>query len=154
MITTLFDVISPPDNVTRTPRSFYVSSKNIFDEKSWSDPIYFDQWGFDPDLFWDDASGKVYFTSTFGSRSLGYPDSGYFAIWITEVDLTTGDSLSESQFFHESPLPLDTPKLTEGAHIKKINGMYQLITADGMYFFSTPRVVLIAIQPGPMYNTA
>ena len=131
MITTLFDVINPPDNVTRTPRSFYVSSRNIFDEKSWSDPIYFDQWGFDPDLFWDDASGKVYFTSTFGSRDLGHPDSGYFAIWITEVDLATGDSLSESQFFHESPLALDTPKLTEGAHIKKINGMYQLLTADG-----------------------
>lgn len=35
LITTWFDVISPPDNVTRTPRSMYVRTKNIFDETQW-----------------------------------------------------------------------------------------------------------------------
>ncbi|CCA74879.1 probable xylan 1,4-beta-xylosidase, partial [Serendipita indica DSM 11827] len=40
MVTTPFHVISPPDNTTLLPRSFYVSTKNIFDETAWSDPIW------------------------------------------------------------------------------------------------------------------
>lgn len=35
LITTWFDIISPPDLVTRLPRSMYVWTKNIFDETSW-----------------------------------------------------------------------------------------------------------------------
>jgi beta-xylosidase len=35
LITTWFDIINPPDNVTRTPRSMYVKTKNIFDETQW-----------------------------------------------------------------------------------------------------------------------
>ena len=32
------------------PRGFYVSTDNIFDDKSWSDPIYFDMIGIDQDV--------------------------------------------------------------------------------------------------------
>lgn len=106
MITTVFEVISPPDNVTHTPRAMYVTTKNIFDETSWSDPLYVEQVGFDPDLFWDD-DGKVYLTSTTGSPSV--PEAGYFAIWIAEIDIETGNSLTESELFHVSTLPMDTP---------------------------------------------
>lgn len=130
MITTFFDIINPPDNTTLTPRSMYVSTENIWDESKWSVPTYVDQHGFDPDLFFDD-DGKVYLTTTFGSTDLGYPDSGYFALWITEINIKTGDSLTESRFLHSSPLPLDTPRLTEGGHIFKRKGIYNLITADG-----------------------
>ncbi|KAG7116139.1 Non-reducing end alpha-L-arabinofuranosidase BoGH43A like protein [Verticillium longisporum] len=90
--TTIFDVISPPDNVTRVPRSFYVTTDNIWDPDSFSEPIYVDQWGFDPDLFFDD-DGKVYFTSTFSE----FIDYGSFANHITEIDIKTGNSLSESR---------------------------------------------------------
>ncbi|KAF3936558.1 Beta-xylosidase [Dactylella cylindrospora] len=128
MITTWFDVISPPDNVTRTPRSMYVKTKNIMDESSWSDPIYVDQAGFDPDLFFDDNS-KTYLTTTQGSGFVD-PDSGYFAIWITEIGLATGDSLTESRYFYRSELPISTPRLAEGSHIYKFNGMYYLLTAE------------------------
>lgn len=35
LITTWFDIISPPDNVTRLPRSMYVHSKDIWDDDAW-----------------------------------------------------------------------------------------------------------------------
>ncbi|CAE6402290.1 hypothetical protein BN14_04884 [Rhizoctonia solani AG-1 IB] len=129
LITTWFDIINPPDNVTRTPRSMYVKTKNIFDETQWSDPVYVDQWGFDPDLFFDD-NGKVYLSSTFGANDFGHPNSGYFSIFTSEIDIKTGDALTESRFSHQSPLPLDTPRLAEGSHIYKINGTYYLMTAE------------------------
>ncbi|KDQ06841.1 glycoside hydrolase family 43 protein [Botryobasidium botryosum FD-172 SS1] len=127
MISTWFDIISPPDNTTRMPRSMYVYTDNIWDDSSWSDPIYVDQYGMDPDLFFDD-DGKVYLTTTFGSEGLGYPDSGYFAIWTTEIDIETGDSLTESKFSHASSLT--NPRLSEGAHLSKRDGTYYLITAE------------------------
>ncbi|KAG8720286.1 hypothetical protein FRC08_000646 [Ceratobasidium sp. 394] len=129
LITTWFDVISPPDNVTRTPRSMYVRTKDIFDETQWSDPIYVDQPGFDPDLFFDD-DGKVYLSTALGANDFGHPDSGYFSIFTTEIDIKTGNSLMESRFNHQSPLPMDTPRLAEGAHIYKINGTYYMMTAE------------------------
>jgi beta-xylosidase len=85
----------------------YVTSQNIFDESAWSDPKYVEQVGFDPDLFWD-SDGKVWLTTTSGAQFVD-PDSGYFAIWITEIDIRTGNSLRESQLFHVSSLPLDAP---------------------------------------------
>ncbi|KAJ7287190.1 glycosyl hydrolase [Mycena rebaudengoi] len=112
LITTWFDVISPPDDVSRLPRSMYVTTNNIFDETSWSDPIYVDQQGFDPDLFFD-TDGKV-----------------YLSIFTSEIDIKTGDALTESKFSHSSPLPLDTPRLAEGSHIFKINGTYHMIAAE------------------------
>ncbi|KAK7034016.1 hypothetical protein VNI00_012447 [Paramarasmius palmivorus] len=131
MITTVFNVISPPDNITYIPRSLYVTSKDPWDDNSWSDPVYVDQPGIDPDLFFDEQTGKTYLTTAQGSAAFGYPDSGYFALWTTEIDLETGDSLVPSQFTHQSPLPLDAPRLTEGPHVFFHDGQYQLITADG-----------------------
>lgn len=32
------------------PRGFYISTDDIFDEASWSDPIYFDELGLDQDV--------------------------------------------------------------------------------------------------------
>ena len=32
------------------PRGFYVKTTNIWDSNSWSDPVYFDQIGFDQDV--------------------------------------------------------------------------------------------------------
>ncbi|KAF6836437.1 xylan -beta-xylosidase [Colletotrichum plurivorum] len=126
LIDTVFDVISPPDNVTRVPRSFYVTTTDIFDETSWSEPTYVDQWGFDPDLFFDD-DGKVYLTTTFSE----FVENGNFANWITEIDIKTGDSLSNSRLLHTTTVPpeLGYP-LTEGSHLYKLNGTYYMLTAD------------------------
>lgn len=84
--------------------------------------------GFDPDLFWDD-DGKVYLTSTLGAGFV-LPDPGYFSIWITEIDLSTGNSLTESRVLHVSTLPLNTPRLAEGSHLYKRDGYYYLMTAE------------------------
>lgn len=114
------------------PRSFYVTTKNIFDENSWSDPVYVDQQGFDPDLFFDQRSGKTYLTSTSGAGQF-VQDPGYFSIFKTEIDLKTGDSLVESEVFHVSTLPLDTPRLAEGSHLydlRKTHGFIYLLTAE------------------------
>jgi beta-xylosidase len=105
----------------------YAHTQNIWDENSWSEPIYVDQPGFDPDLFFDD-DGKVYLTTALGAPQI--PDSGYFAIWMTEIDINTGDSLVESEVFHISTLPLDTPRLAEGSHIFKKDGWYYCMTAE------------------------
>ncbi|KAI8256558.1 hypothetical protein K4K58_004793 [Colletotrichum sp. SAR11_239] len=67
---------------------------------TWSDPTYVDQWGFDGDLFFDD-DGKVYFTSTFSE----FVENGNFGNWITEIDITTGDSLSNSRLLHTTTVP-------------------------------------------------
>jgi beta-xylosidase len=58
------------------------------------------------------------------------PDSGYFAVWKTEIDRTTGNSLTESGLFHVSSLPLDAPRLAEGSHLYKKDGWYYLLTAE------------------------
>lgn len=86
------------------------------------------RWGFDPDLFFDD-DGKTYLTTTMGSQ-FEDPDSGYFAIWISEIDLKTGNALSEARLFHVSSLPLNTPRLAEGSHIYRLGKYYYLLTAE------------------------
>ncbi|KAH6695488.1 family 43 glycosyl hydrolase [Plectosphaerella plurivora] len=126
VIGTIFDVISPPDQVNRMPRSMYVKTTDIWDDSSWSEPIYVDQWGFDPDLFFDD-DGKVYLRTTFGDGSVGHV--GIFANWITEIDIETGNSLSDTRLLHETTVNSST-LLTEGSHLYKIDGVYHMITAD------------------------
>jgi beta-xylosidase len=78
-------------------------------------------------LFWD--NGKTILTTTSGAGFV-VPDSGYFAIWKTEIDIKTGDSLVDSEVFHISSLPLDTPRLAEGSHLFKKDGWYYLLTAE------------------------
>ncbi|CAE6511811.1 unnamed protein product, partial [Rhizoctonia solani] len=129
--TTWYDIILNPDNTTRIPRSMYVKTKNIFDETQWSDPIYVDQWGFDPDLFFDD-DGKVYLTTAIDAKRYGDPDPefGKFSLYAAEIDIKTGNGLTESVLMHNSSLPVDV-KLAEGSHIYKFNGTYHLLVAEG-----------------------
>ncbi|KAB2569079.1 Non-reducing end alpha-L-arabinofuranosidase BoGH43B [Lasiodiplodia theobromae] len=133
LITTLFDIINPPDNATRTPRSFYVTTDNIWDETTWSDPTYVDQPGFDPDLFFDPASTPdddddvAHLTTTF-SESV---ETGNFANWLTTISPRTGNSLTPSRLLHTTTVPRDQGyPLTEGSHLYRINGSVYMLTAD------------------------
>ena len=45
-----FDRYRPQDDDRVWPRGFYVSTTDIWDSGSWSDPVYFDQVGFDQDV--------------------------------------------------------------------------------------------------------
>lgn len=58
------------------------------------------------------------------------PDSGYFAIWISEIDIKTGNALTEARLFHVSSLPINTPRLAEGSHIYRLGKYYYLLTAE------------------------
>jgi beta-xylosidase len=46
-----FDRYRPQDDDRVWPRGFYVKTQNIWDSDSWSDLVYFDQVGFDQDVW-------------------------------------------------------------------------------------------------------
>lgn len=45
-----FSRYRPQEDDRVWPQGFYVQTSNIWDETSWSDPVYFDQVGFDQDV--------------------------------------------------------------------------------------------------------
>ncbi|PKY04951.1 putative glycosyl hydrolase [Aspergillus campestris IBT 28561] len=121
-----FDRYRPQDDDRVWPRGFYVSTTDIWDSASWSDPVYFDQVGFDQDLFWDDDD-TVYLSSTY--RKLARTPGANlkdFAIHISTVDLATGRSTSEPKLIRES-----ASGVAEGSHIFKRGKYYYLFTAEG-----------------------
>jgi len=95
---------------------FYVWTEDPAGE--WSDPIYVDQPGIDPSLFFDD-DGKVYFTSTNSLLSTG--------IYQCEIDIETGRKLTESRLIWEGT----GGAFPEGPHLYKRNGYYYLMCAEG-----------------------
>jgi beta-xylosidase len=117
MITTVMPLL-PPDAINSTPRSFFVTTTDIFDENKWSEATYIDQPGIDPDLFFDD-DGRIYATVAFNS-----------SIYIGEVDIKTGNSLSSWEQTLTSTAPCPLAQLAEGPHIYTINGTYYLLTAE------------------------
>ena len=50
VITASFERYRPQDDDRVWPRGFYVKTDNIWDTTSWSDPVYFDEVGFDQDV--------------------------------------------------------------------------------------------------------
>lgn len=95
---------------------FYVWSHDPTGD--WSDPLYVDQPGIDPSLFFDD-DGKVFFTSTGAFESHG--------IYQCEIDLDTGQKLSETRLIWKG----SGGAFPEGPHLYKLNGYYYLMCAEG-----------------------
>ncbi|KAF4982103.1 hypothetical protein FZEAL_2209 [Fusarium zealandicum] len=122
----LFQRYRPTVDERIFPRGFYVWTDNIRDENAWSDPVYFDNPGFDQDLFWDD-DGKVYLSTTMRMASRA-PDSKKkdFAIHISEIDIKTGRTLTAPRVIRDSP-----HGIAEGSHIIKRGDFYYLFTAEG-----------------------
>jgi beta-xylosidase len=92
----------------------------------WSDPVYFDQVGFDFDLFWDD-DGTVYLSSTYRKVDRD-PQSALkdFCINVSTVDLASGTLTSIPRMVRDS-----ASGVAEGSHLFKRNGYYYLFTAEG-----------------------
>ncbi|KAF2000145.1 glycoside hydrolase family 43 protein [Amniculicola lignicola CBS 123094] len=109
------------------PRGFYVWTDDIFEETTWSDPVYFDNPGFDQDLFWDDTNGKVYLSTTvrISKREL---DSKLkdFAIHISEIEIESGRTLTPPVVIRESP-----HGIAEGSHIMRRGKYYYMFVAEG-----------------------
>lgn len=82
----------------------------------WSEPVWVDQAGIDPDLFWDE-DGSAYFTST----------SGFTAIAQSKIDIETGERLSDTTEIWTGC----GGKNPEAPHIYKINDYYYIMVAEG-----------------------
>lgn len=100
-----------------TSQNFYVWTDNIYDE--WSDPIYVDQGGIDPSLYFEDE--KTYFMSN------GADDYGISGIVQCEIDIETGKKLTPSRTIWTG----SGGRFIEGPHMYKINGRYYLVAAEG-----------------------
>ncbi|KAF1835200.1 putative glycosyl hydrolase, partial [Decorospora gaudefroyi] len=126
IITNVFDRYRPQADDRVWPRGFYVKTSNIWDDSTWSDPVYFDQVGFDFDLFWDD-DGHVYLSSCYRKVDRS-PESKMkdFCIHISTVDLESGSLTSTPKMIRESG-----SGIAEGPHLFKRNGYYYLFTAEG-----------------------
>ncbi|KAL5341386.1 glycosyl hydrolase [Aspergillus crustosus] len=104
------------------PSNFIVTATNLEDPSSYSNLIYFDFYGIDPSLFFED-DGRVYVQ---GSWIHGYRKTPATVIRQAEIDLVTGKLFPE---------PVDiwggyTGKVPEGPHIYKKDGWYYLLIAE------------------------
>ncbi len=100
-----------------TKQNFYVWTDDIYGE--WSDPVYVDQDGIDPSLFFDD--GRVYFISN------SVYDGAKNGIVQCEIDICTGRRLTESRCIWTG----SGGRFLESPHMYKINGRYYLMAAEG-----------------------
>ena len=98
--------------------NFFVWTDDINGE--WSDPIYLDQPGIDPSIFWDD-DGRVYYQGTHRDEK----DDN--CIGQFEFDIETGERLSETKIIWHGT----GGRCPEGPHMYKINGWYYLMIAEG-----------------------
>ncbi len=116
--------------------NFYVYTDDI--AGAWSEPIYVDMPGIDPDLFWDD-DGTVYFTGS--SR-----EGGRCRIAQCRIDIETGERLSEIYDIWDG----SGGKGAEAPHLYKINSIYYLMIAEGGTEYGHMETIARGDQPqGP-----
>lgn len=84
----------------------------------WSDPVWIDQPGIDPDLFFD-VDGTLYFSSASGEAETG--------IYQSILDPKTGKRLTEPQIIWSGT----GGKHPEAPHIYLIKGSYYIMLAEG-----------------------
>src|SRR5450432_4213756 len=94
-------------------KHFYVSAHDPAGE--WSEPVWIEQEGIDPSLFFDD-DGKVYFTWTTLS-----------AIYQCEIDILTGKPLTEPHTIWTGT----GGRYPEAPHLYRTHGRYYLMIAEG-----------------------
>ena len=92
--------------------NFFVTTTDPAGE--WSDPIWLDQGGIDPTLYFED--GKTYMVSN--------PRNG---LYLCEIDVTTGKRLTDSKLLWQG----DGGRYPEAPHIYKKDGWYYLMIAEG-----------------------
>lgn len=126
LTTAVFQRYRPSFDERIFPRGFYVWTDDIWDEGKWSDPVYFDNPGFDQDLFWDN-DGKVYLSTTVRISNRD-PASKLkdFAIHISQIDLAIGRTLTPPVVIRQSQYGV-----AEGSHIIRKDKYYYLFVAEG-----------------------
>ena len=96
----------------------------------WSDPVWLDFEGIDPSLFFDEA-GRSWIVNN--DARPGEPlYEGHRAIWLQQVDLSTGESLGERHLLVDGGVDISQePVWAEGPHIYEHDGWYYLSVAEG-----------------------
>lgn len=97
--------------------NFYVYTDDIRGE--WSEPIYVDQDGIDPSLYFE--GDRAYFMSN------GTDDNGVHGITQCEIDIATGKKLTPSRSIWQGT----GGRFLESPHLYKINGSYYLMASEG-----------------------
>lgn len=100
-----------------TQQNFYIWTDDIYGE--WSEPIYVDQGGIDPDLYFEDD--RVFFMSN------GTDDNGIGGVVQCEIDIATGSKLSPSRSIWQGT----GGRYLESPHMYKIDDRYYLMAAEG-----------------------
>ncbi|MFB9327657.1 glycoside hydrolase family 43 protein [Paenibacillus aurantiacus] len=100
-----------------TRQNFYVWTDDVYGE--WSEPVYVDQGGIDPDLFFE--GGSAYFMSN------GTDDEGIGGIVQCRIDIETGRKLTPSRSIWQGT----GGRYLEAPHLYNINGWYYLLAAEG-----------------------
>jgi xylan 1,4-beta-xylosidase len=124
MVTTNIDVAA---SGAGTAGNFYVHTADP--AGAWSDPIWLDQTGIDPSLFFDD-DGRVYLTSTFTPpNAFADPNTTQpgWGIQQSEIDCATGRLLTAPRVIWSGT----GGAYPESPHLYKINGAYYLMIAEG-----------------------
>ena len=98
--------------------NFYVWTDDIYSE--WSEPVYVDQGGIDPSLYFEE--GRAYFTSN-GTDE----ENGKDAIMQCEINITTGKKLTDSKIIWHGT----GGRYLESPHLYKIGKYYYLMAAEG-----------------------
>jgi len=96
----------------RNGENFFVTAANP--KGAWSDPIWIEQKGIDPSLYFE--NGKTYFTST--------TSDGIIAC---EIDSSNGKILSDTKLIWRGT----GGRYQEAPHLYKIKGIYYLLIAEG-----------------------
>lgn len=102
---------------TTTGGNFYVTTDDIYGE--WSEPLYVEQDGIDPSLYFED--GRAYFMSN------GTDENGKGAIFQCEIDIATGKKLSESKRLWGGT----GGRYLESPHLFRIGKYYYITAAEG-----------------------
>lgn len=97
--------------------NFYVYTDDIYGE--WSDPIYVEQGGIDPSLYFEDD--RAYFMSN------GTDDAGIHGITQCEIDIATGKKLTPGRSIWQGT----GGRFLESPHLYKIDGSYYLMASEG-----------------------
>lgn len=100
-----------------THQNFYVYTDDVYGE--WSEPIYVDQGGIDPSLYFE--NGHAYFMSN------GSDDEGEGGVVQCEIAVDSGEKLSPSKVIWKG----SGGRFLESPHMYKIGNYYYLMAAEG-----------------------
>jgi beta-xylosidase len=112
------------DPVTKVwPRMSWVSSQDL---TNWTDPVWAEPWGIDPELFHDPQSGKTFLNLMAPNNN----DQRLWGISQCEVDLGTGQCIGSYRGMWNGTLPHNATARPEGPKTMFRDGYYYLLIAE------------------------